>query len=56
MDTPDDILERAKNEKPIVIKIEANVVAYFGDLMHQWKEGVRKGITDGPAMTGRRVP
>jgi hypothetical protein len=39
--SPEYILEYEPKDKRI-IKVEANVVAYFGDLFHALKEGLSK--------------
>jgi len=39
MPSPEQILEQAP-KKIRVIKVEANVVAYFGDLLMAWKRTV----------------
>ena len=38
MPTPEQILEQAQKTKEV--RIEANVVAYFGDLLMAWKRAV----------------
>lgn len=39
MPSPDQILEQAPKQTKIV-RVEANVVAYFGDLLMAWKRSV----------------
>ena len=43
MPSPEQILEEAPKELK-VIKVEANVVAYFGDLLMAWKRTVAAAI------------
>ena len=38
MPTPEQILEQVQKTKEV--RIEANVVAYFGDLLMAWKRAV----------------
>ena len=52
--TPDEILETAPKGAR-VIRVEANVVAYFGDFFHAWKESVKREITCAPK-TGHSTP
>lgn len=41
MPSPDQILDQAPT-KTREIKIEANVIAYFGDLLMAWKQAATK--------------
>ena len=45
--TPDEILETAPKGVR-VIRVDANVVAYFGDFFHAWKESVKREIISAP--------
>ena len=48
MPTPEQILELApKTSRPL--KIEANVVGYFGDFFQSWKGAVKREITSDSA-------
>lgn len=51
---PDDILENAP-KGPRIIQVEANVIAYFGDLFQALKEGLKQAIDD-PKMSARIIP
>jgi len=51
----DQILDYAPTHSR-VIPMEANVIAYFGDFLHAWKEGVATGITSAPVTSSRTVP
>ena len=53
--TPDEILDAAPTETRL-IKMEANVIAYFGDFFHAWKQGLKQEITDGPARSVHTAP
>jgi nitrogenase molybdenum-iron protein alpha/beta subunit len=53
--TPDEILDAAPTTTRL-IKMEANVIAYFGDFFHAWRQGVRREITAGPAMSVHTTP
>ena len=55
MPTPDEILDAAPKGTR-VIQVEANVVAYFGDFFHAWKEGVKKQLIYGPVKSGHTAP
>lgn len=44
MNTPEQILEAAPKDTR-VIRVEANVIAYFGDFFQAWKQGISKGLT-----------
>ena len=44
MPSPDQILEQAPKQTKIV-RVEANVVAYFGDLLMAWKRSVAAAAT-----------
>ena len=56
---PDSILDNAPKGVRI-ISVEANVIAYFGDLFHAWKVGMKRGIISGhlkaPVTSGRTDP
>ncbi|NDG73559.1 MAG: hypothetical protein EBY32_20100, partial [Proteobacteria bacterium] len=53
--TPDEILDAAPTTTRI-IKMEANVIAYFGDFFHAYKEGLKREITAGPATSAHIAP
>jgi hypothetical protein len=53
--TPDDILENAP-KGPRIIKIEANVVAYFGDLFQAMKQGIKHTLSAPPSTSGHTAP
>ena len=57
--TPEAILDAAP-KKTRVLRLDANVIAYFGDLFHAWKVGMKRGIISGhlkgPATSGRTDP
>jgi hypothetical protein len=55
MNTPDDILMNSPKDTRI-IRVEANVIAYFGDFFHAWKEGVRRGLSGGPVTSAQTAP
>ena len=42
MPSPDQILESAP--APREVRVEANVVAYFGDLLMAWKRSVEQQV------------
>ena len=52
--TPDEILDAAPATR--LIKMEANVIAYFGDFFHAWKQGLKREITDGPVTYVHTAP
>ena len=53
MPTPEQILELApKTSRPL--KIEANVVGYFGDFFQAWKRAVKREINS--SESARRAP
>jgi len=53
--TPDDILENAPKGARI-IHIEANVIAYIGDLLHAMKKGLYNKTIEDPAMFSQTAP
>ena len=53
--TPDDILDNAP-KGPRVIKMEANVVAYFGDLFQAMKQGIKQSLISGPSTSVHKAP
>jgi len=53
--TPDEILDAAPKGTR-AIQVEANVIAYFGDFFHAWKEGVKNQIIYGPAKSDHKAP
>ena len=53
--TPDDILERAP-KGPRIIKVEANVIAYFGDLFQAMKQGIKHALNAPPSTSGHTDP
>jgi len=55
MNTPDQILDSAPKATR-VIRVEANVIAYFGDFFQAWKEGIRKGLSANPEMCAHTAP
>ena len=55
MNTPDDIIEHAP-KTPRVIKVEANVIAYFGDMFHALRQSIYKKISEDPEMSVRINP
>jgi hypothetical protein len=55
MITPDEILENAP-KMPRVIKVEANVIAYFGDMFHALRQSIHKKISEDPVRSARIVP
>lgn len=53
--SPDQILDHAPKVKARIVKVDANVAAYFGDLFF----GLRKGLKDsvgGPAVPSKPAP
>ena len=42
MPSPDEILE--STPQPREVRVEANVVAYFGDLLMAWKRSVEQQL------------
>ena len=50
--TPEHILENAPRASR-VLKIDVNVIAYFGDLFHAIQEGLKQGINEAPATSAR---
>jgi hypothetical protein len=55
MNTPDNIIEHAP-KTPRVIKVEANVIAYFGDMFHALRQSIHKKISEDPVMSVRTNP
>jgi hypothetical protein len=53
--TPDEILDAAPTNTRL-IKMEANVIAYFGDFFHAWKQGIKREIICGPAKSDHKAP
>lgn len=53
--SPEQIMDTAP-KKNRVIAVEANVIAYFGDFFHDWKEGIKRGIIVGPVKSGHTDP
>ena len=53
--SPEQILEHAPREAQ-VLRLDANVIAYFGDLLNAFRQGVKQGITEAPAMSARTAP
>ena len=55
MNIPDQILEAAPKDTR-VIRVEGNVIAYFGDFFQAWKEGIRKGLSANPEKCAHTTP
>jgi len=53
--TPDDILEKAP-KGPRIIKMEANVIAYFGDLFQAMRQGIKQTLSAPPLTTAHTAP
>ena len=52
---PDSILEYVPKAAR-VLKVDANVIAYFGDLFHAFQEGLRQSPNVTPVTSARRAP
>jgi hypothetical protein len=52
---PDSILEYEPKVSRI-IKVDANVIAYFGDFFHAFREGFRKSPSVAPETIVRTIP
>jgi hypothetical protein len=55
MNTPEQIVDNAPKDTRL-IRVEANVIAYFGDFFHAWKEGVRRSLSGGPVTSAQTAP
>ena len=53
--SPDAILETAPKTNRI-LKVDANVIAYFGDFFHAFREGFRKSPSVAPETIVRTIP
>ena len=53
--TPEDILENAP-KGPRIIKVEENVIAYFGDLFQAMKQGIKHKLNEGPQKSAHTAP
>ena len=53
--SPQEILDNAPRE-PRYIRVDASVIAYFGDFLHAFHQGVGKGVTEAPQRFGRTTP
>jgi hypothetical protein len=53
--SPQEILDNAPSE-PRYIRVDACVIAYFGDFLHAFHQGLRKGVTEAPRSFGRTIP
>jgi hypothetical protein len=45
--SPDQILDHAPKTKARIVKVDANVAAYFGDLFHAMRKGLKEATTAG---------
>jgi len=53
--TPDDILENAP-KGPRIIEVDANVIAYFGDLFQAMKQGIKQKLNEDPQKSAHTAP
>lgn len=53
--SPEQILEHAPREAK-VLRLDANVIAYFGDLLNAFRQGVKQGITEAPVTSAHTAP
>ena len=53
--SPDQILDHAPR-KARVLRVDANTIAYFGDMFHSFKVALRDSISVGPGNPARRGP